>query len=613
MPPAYTSPADATTGLTAAFNPTTPEQKTAIANAAALVPTLPQKTSEPTVLTSGNIDDKNQDNLSKMQTKAATGQIAGTDGFIRNADQSFAEAPSDAKQINDESGNSYWSSGGMHYALGPSNGNVSSDPFIQGIYKQFSDLKTQMDATGAALIDNIKKKYDGLISAQQLTNKGAEAGVNSLLTRGGSMQTESSSGIMQSQVSYGLQKISDLTAEENDAVIKAQQAIQDNDYRSLDKMLSIADKARTEKQAAAQKLSDTISTAHKQAQKDTAVMGQLQLGVVDPVKILNNLRAAGNTSITAKDISDALANLRPESKAVADLLSTARDNGAPPEILTAINSATDLNEAYKAASTYGAGGTGMVGEYNRYVADATRRGQHPVDFQTYQDIDANRKAKVAAAAVGNSGLSNQTLTKVQTIAGQFDNEQVVKDYNTVATQVSFVQDLAKTPTDDMSRVYAFAKVMDPNSVVRESEYKTVQDYAQAVLAAQGLKAKRYFTSTGFLTDEARGFINTTLTNRLKTQYKTYKNISDEYGRRINKITGQTDGTDYITDYSKGYSSTGDGLIQTEDQATQALTNFTTAHPEQKAQVTNAVSTLEKSLGRPATAAEFLQAFPEYSK
>ena len=40
--------------------------------------------------------------------------------------------------------------------------------------------------------------------------------------------------------------------------------------------------------------------------------------------------------------------------------------------------------------------------------------------------------------------------------------------------------LADSDTDDQALIYTFAKVMDPNSVVRESEYQTVQDYSQSL-------------------------------------------------------------------------------------------------------------------------------------
>ncbi len=167
--------------------------------------------------------------------------------------------------------------------------------------------------------------------------------------------------------------------------------------------------------------------------------------------------------------------------------------------------------------------------------------------------------EIMFTGIGSSGsgarLDSTTLTKVQTVANQFDNEPIVKEYNTIAGQIDFVKGAKTTPTDDISRVYVFAKVMDPNSVVREGEYKTVQDYSTALLQRFGLNAKRVFVNDGFLTDEARRFMQDTLQRRLETSSKQYQNVYTEYARRIDKLTGNADGKDYITNYGNAFSAT----------------------------------------------------------
>jgi len=233
-----------------------------------------------------------------------------------------------------------------------------------------------------------------------------------------------------------------------------------------------------------------------------------------------------------------------------------------------------------------------------------------MSFDNYQDKDANRKKSIAAAAYG-AGYSNTTVTKIQQIAGQFDNEQVIKDYNVTSTQVNFIKDLGGKPTDDIARVYAFAKVMDPNSVVRETEYKTVQDYAQALWQSVGLKTARVFANTGFLTDQARSFMNSTLDARLKTQERTYRNIYNEYGRRIDKISGGSDGTEFLTDYSKGYNPVGD-TIDNEKDAEATLTSYIALNPLSLPEITKKREVLKQQLGQnDVSVVEFLTYYPEY--
>lgn len=272
--------------------------------------TTPPK--EQATLSSSNIDQKNQDNTQKVNQLATTptSQSAGQDGFVRNADQSFAEAPGDAVQATDANGNTTWQSGGMNYALGPSNGSVSSDPIVQGIYSQFTKLKGEMDALGAQQIAAIQNSFDGLIKDQELTNKGEEASLNSLLIRGGSLQTGSSGGIMGSQVSVGLSKIADLNAKEQAAVIAAQQAIQSNDMELLDKQLTIADESRKERQSQAQTLSDKIDTQRKTNTLNTAILDAMDSGKTSVKSVMDALSAKGITDVSAKDIADTIQSIQ---------------------------------------------------------------------------------------------------------------------------------------------------------------------------------------------------------------------------------------------------------------------------------------------------------------
>lgn len=162
------------------------------------------------------------------------------------------------------------------------------------------------------------------------------------------------------------------------------------------------------------------------------------------------------------------------------------------------------------------------------------------------------KKEIAAAGLVLNNLSPNDKARVDKIVGQFDNEPLVKEYNTIQGNAMILKTLGSSPTDDMARIYAFAKVMDPGSAVKEGEYQTIQDYSTALLQKYGLKAKRVFSNTGFLTEQAREFINKTIENRAATATKQYKNVFDEYGRRVDMITSGN-GTQYLTDYSASSS------------------------------------------------------------
>ena len=176
-----------------------------------------------------------------------------------------------------------------------------------------------------------------------------------------------------------------------------------------------------------------------------------------------------------------------------------------------------------------------------------------IDGSLYR-IDKNTgktELLIKGSPTGSGGLTSaQINSTINQIAGSFDNEQIVKDYNSILAQVNFVKTAGTTPTDDISRVYAFAKVMDPTSVVREGEYKTVQDYSQALLQQFGLRAERVFTNTGFLTPEARTFLQNTLQRRLTTSQQQYDNLRTSYQQRISDA--QSGGYNSLTNYGGAF-------------------------------------------------------------
>ncbi len=180
------------------------------------------------------------------------------------------------------------------------------------------------------------------------------------------------------------------------------------------------------------------------------------------------------------------------------------------------------------------------------ATDSLQRQKLSVDISNAKQAALDAKNELPKAVAG----------RVAQIANQFDGEDIVKQYNTIAGQVGYVKNLGDTPTDDQARIYAFAKVMDPSSSVREGEYKTVQDYAQAVVSKYATGAKRIFDNSGLLTPEARNLIKDTLDKRASIVEKQYDNLSKEYGRRIENVGAPAGtGLNYITNYKGAFDPT----------------------------------------------------------
>ena len=155
------------------------------------------------------------------------------------------------------------------------------------------------------------------------------------------------------------------------------------------------------------------------------------------------------------------------------------------------------------------------------------------------------------------GLSPlQTQKEINTLVSNFRQEPIVKQYQTVATAISALNEAGTSPTDDIQRIYTFAKIMDPESAVREGEYSTIQDYATAYVEKLGLKANRIFNNKGFLTDEARNFMLTTLNRRYKQVEKSYTDLANQYGQNIESVkTGTV--TSGLPNYSTSYTASSD--------------------------------------------------------
>lgn len=629
--------------------PTYVQQQRTDANGNAYTVSLPSTVQNQSTTTLSNANKINQvpalvNNLSSVSNKGITTDGQGNQ---RYADQSFVQ-PSPYNDVRDSAGllvnppdakfdrntgqpinqntsgtTSSGSSNNPQSSLTDlTSGITPTDTSAEDTQTQslLDQMKSSLDSSTKSLIDNIQQKFALRKQEQQDINARQAKGVNNALLMGGATGQGSSaqyapissSGIVSAQENYGIKQIADLDAQENDLIAQAKAAQESGNFQIMQKQLALVDEKRQEKIAAATKLNDAIATQNAkmresaiQGSRDSAIADLFSQGVTNTADILKTLNDQGG-DFTSKEISDTLKNIVPPG--LDDLVKTLRTNGAPSDVISKVLSSQDMSQAYQSAGSYASGGTGMIGEYNFYKAQAESKGQVPVDFNTYQNMDANRKAKVAAAGVAN-GLSGPTMTKVQQIAGQFDSEQTVKNYQVVAEGKAFLDSISnntKNPSDQQGAIYAFAKIMDPNSVVREGEYATVQKYAQSWAKQFGGSVNQAINGTGFLSPDALKNMKLTVASRAAAAENSYKNIASEYGRRIDKVTGQKDGSEYITDYSKGYGATGGDLIQSEDQAEQKVTSVS----KNNAKI---ASIIDPYIAKGTNFSDIIIMFPEYFK
>lgn len=101
--------------------------------------------------------------------------------------------------------------------------------------------------------------------------------------------------------------------------------------------------------------------------------------------------------------------------------------------------------------------------------DKTAQGFQEKKFDYEQNKDASAAAR--AERKDASDATQQAFSQEKALRSDFESQPAVKSYRVVVPMLESAKDAATRPTRaaDLNLIYAFAKLMDPDSVVRESE------------------------------------------------------------------------------------------------------------------------------------------------
>lgn len=158
---------------------------------------------------------------------------------------------------------------------------------------------------------------------------------------------------------------------------------------------------------------------------------------------------------------------------------------------------------------------------------------------------------------GGSGSSNQMIDNERAAQTLFQNNPIVKDYNTVISQKNSLDRVIANGVGgpaDVNAIFNFMKALDPNSVVRESEYDKA---AASGNIFQGAFAKfnGYFKDKGgFLPDNVRDEFQNLINQRLAAQKVAYDNVANQT-REIVKRQGMNP-NNVVIDFSGGIENLG---------------------------------------------------------
>lgn len=237
--------------------------------------------------------------------------------------------------------------------------------------------------------------------------------------------------------------------------------------------------------------------------------------------------------------------------------------------LDQLNKKDEANQ--KEVSTYAANLANTVFEKGAPVGVRTKIFNIAGDYASGKITKEQALVKMSEAA-GNYGVKPSTVktdgvlgtlptsvqTKIISKADSIGSSDIGKRYNATVDSINIINGIdttSKNPADHQTIIYAFAKSLDPESVVREGEYATIKRYAQSLIDRYGKEVTNAIAGTGFLSQKAIDDIKSTMNNNYNSRKPQYDNLVKDTKRIINNIAGKDVAGEIMVDYSAGVTST----------------------------------------------------------
>lgn len=137
-------------------------------------------------------------------------------------------------------------------------------------------------------------------------------------------------------------------------------------------------------------------------------------------------------------------------------------------------------------------------------------------------------------------LDDTEYKRVNTVIDDLANDQVTKTFKKSQEAYNFATKVKAwdNATDNQALIYAFAKAMDPDSVVREWEYATVQKYSQVWWDKFGMNINRILNGQEFISKSAKENIVNTIKSKYDASKDSYDSLRNTKIKMINDIAGK---------------------------------------------------------------------------
>jgi len=186
-------------------------------------------------------------------------------------------------------------------------------------------------------------------------------------------------------------------------------------------------------------------------------------------------------------------------------------------------------------------------------------------------FEYDKKLKSIGGSGGTGG--NQQTDNERAAQTLFQNNPIVKDYNTVVSQKNAIDRIILNGVGgpaDVNAIFSFMKALDPNSVVRESEYDKA---AASGNLFQGIftKFNGYFKDKGgFLPENVQQEFQNLIGQKLSAQAASYNNVA----QRTREIAARQklNPDNVVIDFSGGIENLIPQIVTAPDGATIEITD-----------------------------------------
>lgn len=182
-----------------------------------------------------------------------------------------------------------------------------------------------------------------------------------------------------------------------------------------------------------------------------------------------------------------------------------------------------------------------------------RKAQILADRKAYQQVD-DRAPRVTV----NTGTNDARLNaRIDRLASAFNASPLVKEFNEVQAQHQTIRQVvsnAWSGPGDMSIIFAFMKALDPNSVVRETEYDNAAKSGN-IFAGWAAKFNGALNpSGGFMSEQVKADFLKTIEARMGVKKAQYDNLRVQTAKKIDRIkAGDPEtGNEALIDYGSAF-------------------------------------------------------------